>query len=159
MDSNAMRSLVNKLIGSGTKKVFVISGAPGSGKSTYVQKAKKNGDLVVDLDLIASALQGSTEGHPDYEPVMDAVLATRDAIYKTIENRKGKWNNAYVITSNPSGLFVTTLAGRLSAEVVKMDTSLEECKDRISKDISRRDPEKDMSLVDEWFSKNEEEVE
>lgn len=159
MDSNAMRSLVNKLTRTGSKKVFVISGAPGSGKSTYVQKAKKNGDLVVDLDLIASALQGSTERHPDFEPVMDAVLATRDAIYKTIENRKGKWNNAYVITSNPSDLFVTALAGKLSAEVVKMDTSLEECKNRIQNDTSRREPEKDVSLVDKWFSKNTEEVE
>lgn len=159
MDKVAMRSLVNKLIENRSKKVFIISGAPGSGKSTYVQKAKSNGDLVVDMDLIASALQGSTDSHPDYEPVMDAVLATRDAIYKIIENRKGKWNNAYVITSNPSNLFVTTLAGRLSAEVVKMDTSLEDCKDRISKDTSRQNPEKDISLVDKWFSKNEEEVE
>ncbi len=159
MNKDAMRSLVNRLTGNRTKKVFVISGAPGSGKSTYVQKAKKSGDLVVDLDLIASALQGLTDSHPDYEPVMDAVLATRDAIYKIIENRKGKWNNAYVITSNPSDLFVTTLAGKLSAEVVKMDASLEECKNRIQKDTSRRDPEKDISLVDKWFSKNEEEVE
>ena len=39
-----------------TRKVFLINGAPGSGKTTYVQSRRQPGDLVLDLDYICSAL-------------------------------------------------------------------------------------------------------
>ena len=43
--------------------IHVITGAPCSGKSTYIKEHKGKGDLVVDYDEIAFCL-GSDESHP-----------------------------------------------------------------------------------------------
>lgn len=150
----AMRRFVRELFDGekDDKDVFVISGAPGSGKSTHVRQNKKNGDLVVDLDLLASALQGDSMAHPDYMPVMDAVMAAREAIYQTIEARNGKWKRAFVITSSPDKEAVEGLANRFGAKVIQMQTSKNECIDRIRTDPARTNVDRDVELVEKWFA-------
>lgn len=106
---------------------------------------------MVDLDLLVSALQGNSISHPDYSPVMDAVMAAREAIYNTIEERQGKWSAAYIITSNPNKNTVNKLAGRLNAKVICMSTNEEICIERIMNDESRTDKQRDADLVREWY--------
>lgn len=134
------------------RAVYIVEGAPGAGKTTYVQKQKQPGDMVVDLDLISAALQGDTISHPDYEPVMDAVLAVRDAIYNIIEKRQGKWKAAYIITSNPNEDVVKKLATRLQGEIVSLDTCESVCIERIKQDITRADKQRDIELVNKWYT-------
>lgn len=136
------------------KKVFVIVGAPGSGKTTYVKEHRRTGDLVLDLDTLAAALQGSSEPHPDYSPVMNEVLVTREAVYSSIEERAGNWARAFVITSSPDMKSVNKLVGRLGAEVVKMKTTKQSCIDRVKDDTTRQNKEKDVRLIEEWFNLN-----
>lgn len=133
------------------KKVYIISGAPGSGKSTYVSKNKGKGDLVLDLDLLTAALQGETTAHPDYKTVFDAALAVREAVYGVIEARRGNWQQAFVITSTPKSDNVRNLANRLKGEIVEMPTDKAECLHRIESDSSRTDPERDKQLVEQYF--------
>lgn len=154
MDKQAIKKVLHRLYpDKNNKKVFVVSGAPGSGKSTYVQKTRNADDLVVDMDLIAAALKGTPEWHPQYRPVMDAALSAREAIYSTIERRKGEWKTAFVITSSPDASRVAALAKRLNAEIVEMDTQKDECVKRILEDDSRNDAKKDVALVEAWFSR------
>lgn len=134
--------------------VFLVAGAPGAGKTTYVQKKKCKGDLVVDLDTLAAALQGVSDPHPDYKTVMDAVLAAREAIYHTIENRSGTWENAYVITSNPNPFAVNELAKRLDAKLVYIKPSEQECCEQVKNDHTRLNKANDLRLVAEWYKLN-----
>ena len=153
MNKRGMQKLLHSLIPeTSNKKVFVVNGAPGSGKTTFVQKEKKENDLVVDMDLLSAALKGSFEPHPDYNPVMDASLAAREGIFKTIERREGNWERAYVITSSPNPERVASLAKRLHADVVEMTASKDECVRRILEDASRKEKQRDVSLVEKWFS-------
>lgn len=133
------------------RPVYIIDGAPGSGKSTYVQNKKGPGDIVLDLDMLAAALLGDSIAHPNYDAVMDAVLAAREAIYSTIENRQGKWKAAYIITANPKQSAVKQLAERLRGKVVTMETSKEKCIEQIQADRTRSNPDQDIKLVCEWY--------
>lgn len=47
MEANKAPSLQN---------VCIVCGAPGSGKTTFVQKTMRKGDVVVDMDALVSAL-------------------------------------------------------------------------------------------------------
>lgn len=152
----AMRHMLRGLFGKDDNTVFVISGAPGSGKSTYVESQKQKGDLVVDLDMIAAALQGERTAHPDYTPVMDAVMAAREAVYRVVESRQGQWNRAYIITSSPNKAQVNELAKRLDGQIVRMQATQNECISRIRSDRTRVAVDRDIGLVNKWFSEQTE---
>ena len=134
-----------------TKDVILVCGAPGSGKSTYVKENIRQGDLVVDLDAITSALSGSSFTHPDYSNIMDIVLAVRDTLYSSIKKGVGNWKRAFVITSTPDKSAISSLAAQLNATVHWMNTSETECRKRIAEDSTRNDKELFNGLITEWF--------
>lgn len=130
------------------KQVYIISGPPGAGKSTYVQERAAGRDIVVDLDCIAQALRGG-ELYGDNTAVMDAILNIRETLYDVISSRRGKWENAYVITT---GRNAPEIAERLRGSLIELNTPKEVCKERILADDRRRDKALYLSLVDQWFS-------
>jgi hypothetical protein len=82
-----------------TPVVCVVTGAPGSGKSTYVQKHRKQGDFVFDLDCIGAAVGefGSYSVRPD--DVAGVLLDWREALVNAI--RRGRLRRrVWLIISN-----------------------------------------------------------
>jgi len=62
-NSNELSAMISKdilypAIKKPSCRVMLIGGPPGSGKSYYVDKNKKQGDIVIDLDDIMSELSG-----------------------------------------------------------------------------------------------------
>ena len=137
------------------KEVFIICGAPGSGKMTYASQHHQPGDLIVDMDTIVAALTGDEIAHPDYENILDVAIAVRNTLYNIIENGTGDWKRAFVITSSMNDGAVIELAKQLHATVHYMETTKEECKRRIANDKTRQDKELFYNLVDEWFKNHE----
>lgn len=137
------------------KEVFIICGAPGSGKTTYASQHHQPGDLIVDVDTIVAALTGDETAHPDYENILDVAIAVRNTLYNIIENGTGDWKRAFVITSSMNDGAVIALAKQLHATVHYMETTKEECKRRIANDKTRQDKELFYNLVDEWFKNHE----
>ncbi len=135
-----------------SKQVFVVSGAPGSGKTTFVKSKIRQGDIALDFDTLTAALALDNNLYGDRKPQLDAALAAREAIIQVIENRKGDWNNAFVITASKDKHKVKSLCERLRAELITMETPLEECKERIRND-PRRSGYTDiyLELADKWF--------
>ena len=136
--------------------VCIVCGAPGSGKTTYVQQNLQPGDLVVDLDAIVGALTGTHEPHPDYSYVIDIAHAVRETIYSAIEAGTTLWKRAFVITSTPNRERVDRLADRLGATCHYMETTEEECIQRIEDEPTRPNKDEDKALVHEWFKKMQE---
>jgi len=149
-----LKRMTEDIIRSNDKRaVYIVDGAPGSGKTTYVQKRKQPGDIIMDLDMIVSALQGDIISHPDYNPVMEIALSVRDTICEAIEKRQRAWNTAYIITSNPNKKAVEQLAGRLKGRVISMDTDVETCIQQIKNDSTRTEIQRDIELAREWYTK------
>ena len=74
-----------------TKRVFVVNGSPGSGKSTYVKSKIKQGDIALDFDKLTAALALDDELYGDRKPQLDVALAAREAIFEQIQYRRGDW--------------------------------------------------------------------
>ena len=138
-----------------SKKVNIIHGAPGSGKTTYVQTHKSDDDLVVDLDYICAALNATSSLYQDHGSVLSLALRLREHIFETIECREGKWKTAWVITATPDSHEVQRLATRLRGEVISMDTSREQCIQNIRSDTRRKGKtDHFVRLAEDWYTKN-----
>lgn len=120
------------------KNVYIIAGAPGSGKSTYVRNRKAPNDLVIDLDYICAALQQETNVHKNHDAVYQAAVCMRDSLYPFIAMRYGNWNECWIITSEPRRDKLKELAKKVRAtDIIEMETSITETLNRINRDQSR----------------------
>lgn len=137
------------------KKVYLVTGCIGSGKSTYVKENAGENDIIFDLDEINKAMGGKI--HEGAEKRLPILLAMREAAFAEIARRSGDWENAYIITSSSDRAKVGRLLKTLSAEEVAMNASLEECKQRILKDESRLDKDFQIQLAEDWFNSYREE--
>lgn len=135
--------------------VFLVCGSPASGKTTYVAEQKGANDLVVDLDYICAALMGEAgDVHLDHRPILAVALEVRDLLYQIIQARRGKWERAFVLTTITNAQEMKAVANELGAELILIDTPLQECIRRIRSDPSRSKNRRQFErLAVEWHEK------
>lgn len=134
------------------QKVFVVWGAPASGKSTYVAREKKRGDLVLDLDLLKAALYGETgrcEGCG--ENLLPLAISVRDFILEQVQLGTADCENVWVIASLPKKAVRNALRESLNAELVYIESDYHECLRRARADPSRHDKVFQQYIIDRWF--------
>lgn len=84
------------------KKVFLVYGAPCSGKTTFVYNNADTKDLILDLDRLWGAVRSNKCS--EYEKpneLKSVIFSMRDNLLDIIKTRYGKWRNAYVIGGYP----------------------------------------------------------
>lgn len=131
------------------KQVFIVYGSPLSGKTTYVREHKEDGDLVVDLDAIRSAISFAPLYHTP-TPLNKTAFALRDFLYDQVRIRAGDWTTAWVISGLPRKDERERLAARLGASLILVEATAEECHDRLFRADDGRYPEWD-AYIDQWF--------
>jgi predicted kinase len=117
---------IHQRFGYSGKNVFIVYGAPCSGKSTFVRANATRNDLICDIDKIYECLTVL----PSYDKqttVKGNVFDVRDFILDLIRMRKGQWNNAYIIGGYPLKGQRERLATQLNAKLIHIDTSIEDC--------------------------------
>lgn len=108
------------------KEVFIIYGAPCSGKTTMVNQLRQRGDVIVDMDRLYSAISGcSLFDKPDN--LRQVIFRTRDALLDIIRTRYGRWYNAYIVGGYPHKAAREELARRLNAKLIYCEATKEEC--------------------------------
>lgn len=134
------------------KRVFLVTGCYGSGKTHYVKEHMNVGDLVVDMDLLFMAL--SFQGmHETPDALLPTVWDTRDYLYGLIRQRKGNWKNAWVVAALPDRQKRMDVCKELRAELIEIETDLDACIKNIHADESRTNKHAFIMQAQEYFSK------
>lgn len=131
----------------------IVAGAPGSGKTTYVNEHKTWGDLVIDVDAIFAALSGLS-WYDKPVGLLPFVLEARDAILQRLSS-ESEVRRAWFITGEADVDKLKGLKEQLGAtRLIVMDTPQHECYKRIANDERRAKQAKQQNeLVDKWFAK------
>jgi predicted kinase len=135
-------------------KVTIVWGCYGSGKTTYVKQNMTHGDLIIDLDMIGQAISLCDKTDVP-KNLLYTSLKVRDFIYQLIATRDINTENVWVVAGLPTKTERETLRERLNAELIHMDVTKEECIRRVMADKERKDKDKQVEIIEAWFSKYE----
>lgn len=131
-------------------QVWIVWGAPLSGKSLFVRERALPGDLVVDLDLIWAAVSGA-ELYDHAEGVRGNAFAVRNLLIDQARTRTGRWDNAWIVGTYPYRAERLRLADRLGAECVLIEAERDVCLRRAAAER----PAAWIGYVHEWFDRAE----
>lgn len=142
-------NLIHNKLSYSRRQVFIVYGAPLSGKSSYVKEVAEAGDLIIDMDSIWECVSGQ----PRYvkpNRLKSVVFSVRDNLLESVKYRRGKWHNAYIIGGYPYKAERERLAASLGAREVFIDSDKDECIKRLSIDESR-DHTEWINYIENWF--------
>lgn len=133
-------------------KVYLIWGAPASGKTTYVREHMQEGDMVVDLDMIKQSIGmvGKTEA---WDLLLETAIGIRDYLYDLIDKRKIK-TNVWVIAGLPTKQERDAVIKKIRPDDIKfIDATQDKCIEQAIKDVSRVDKERQLDIIRKWFKR------
>lgn len=129
------------------KKVYLVYGAPCSGKSTWVKNSAGTEDIVLDIDNIWQMITNN-ERYVKPNNLRTNVFMIRDCILDMIRMRTGRWKNAYVVGGYPLASDRERLIQSLDAEEIFVDEKKEVCLER-ARVSERHGWDK---YIEEWFA-------
>ena len=144
-------NFIHNKLGYSGRQVFVVYGAPLSGKTTWVKNNMSEGDMVVDMDSIWQCISGC-DRYIKPNRLKAVAFKVRDSLIDSIKYRYGKWRNAYVIGGYPYQSERERLCKELGAREVFIDVSKDECLDRLQNSDDRKKDEW-RKYIDEWFER------
>ncbi len=131
--------------------VYIVFGAPLSGKTSYVRDHVIRGDLVVDMDRLYSAVSML----PYYDKpnnLFSNVIQMQNLLLDNIKTRYGKWNNAWIIGGYADKFKRERLSDDIGATLIFCDVSKEECIRRLEVDEERKyRMDEWKAYIDKWF--------
>ena len=134
------------------RKVYIVYGAPFSGKNTYVKQNMCRGDLIVSLDRLFEAIS--------YLPLYDKpdllkynVFSIRNALIDNIKTRYGKYKNAWVIGGYANKHDREHIKKELCAELIYIQATKEECLQRLEycQDNRKYQKAEYKRYIEKWF--------
>lgn len=132
------------------RQVWLVYGAPMSGKSSYVEGVKECGDLIVDMDSIWQCVSGC-DRYVKPDRLRSIVFGVRDKLLDDVRYRRGKWQRAYVIGGYPLISERDRLCRELGAREVFIDVSMNECLMRLESCDDGRDKKEWKKFIEGWF--------
>ncbi len=132
--------------------IYIVYGAPCSGKTTYVLQNKSDEDLVIDMDRLYEAVT-LLPRYNKPEKLKYNVFAIRNILIDNIKVRYGNFNNAWIIAGYPKKYDREKLARDLGAELIYIDANKDECIDRLRQcnDYRRQRINEWEKYINEWF--------
>lgn len=135
------------------KKVYLITGASCSGKTTWVKERLQPNDIVLDIDDIWEMVSGQ-QRYTKPNSLKPVIFRLRDELKELISKGAGTWRNAYIIESLPSPTDRNREADKYKAfnvEVVTMSATQEECLQRLHENPNGRNVNAYESYIKEYF--------
>lgn len=132
------------------KQVFIVYGSPLSGKTTWVKENASPGDLIVDMDSIWESISGQPR-YTKPKRLTSTAFMVRDCLIDSVRVRNGNWLNAYIVGGYALISERERLARSLGAREILIDTSKEECLERLKG--TERDTAEYRRYIEEWWEK------
>lgn len=144
-------NFIHNKLGYAVREIFLVYGAPLSGKTTWVHNNMNEGDLVIDIDSIWQCVSGC-DRYVKPNRLRSIVFRVRDSLLDAVRYRAGKWNNCYIIGGYPLSSERERLCKELGAREVFIEASMDDCIARLD---SREGVDKAewMKFIEDWFSK------
>lgn len=142
---------IHNKLGYANREVFLVYGAPLSGKSSFVAKSMSAGDLIIDIDSIWQCVSNLSR-YEKPAKLKSVVFRVRDSLLDSVKYRLGKWNNAYVIGGYPLQGERERLIKELGAREVFIDATEEECLERLKAAGDGRDQSEWEGYIRAWFA-------
>ncbi len=137
------------------KKVYIITGAPLSGKTSFVRERLGENDLILDIDDLWELVSGKPR-YTKPNSLKPIIFQLRDDYKGMISRGAGTWRNAYVIESLPSPTDRNREADRYRAfnvEIITMDASEAECLERLHQNPNGRDIKLYEGFIKDYFAR------
>ena len=135
--------------------ISVVTGAPCSGKSTFVSENARSGDLIIDMDRLALALTTDDVASHSYSPEVRsvAIAARAGAVKKALSIGSFTRANVWIIHTQPDAddLRSYRLA---SARMVEINPGFEVCMKRLE-ERPRANRDVVAVAIKKWFRVNE----
>lgn len=148
---HACHNRIHNKLNSSCRKVFLIYGAPFSGKEKFVKENMNEGDLIVDIESIWECVSGCGR-HTKPNRLKAVVFKTRDVLLDSVKYRVGKWRNAYIVGGYPLTADRERLCREMGAEEILIESTPEECKDRLHS-LELENEDEFEKYIDEWFER------
>lgn len=147
-------NIIHNKLGHRERTVYLVYGAPLSGKTSYVGKVRQPGDLIVDIDNIWECVSGC-ERFIKPNRLNAVVFGMRDYLLDCVRYRRGRWECAYIIGGYPLQSERERLCKELGAREIFINTPKDECMSRLFKlsDEDARACENWRNYINDWFEK------
>ncbi len=131
--------------------VILVIGAPASGKSTFVENNKKEGDIVLDLDVIKSEISGKSlhSSHDKYD--FEKALLVRNRNLESLQFAENKGQTLWFVVGAPDRYDRQKWKDLLKpSKVFIMQCLKKDCLSRIEQRKSETERVQ-MKAVERWF--------
>ena len=127
--------------------LYVVTGPPASGKTTFIQQHAKPGDIRIDLDHLANLLAGQPEGNHEHAGHALAVArAARTAAIDTALKQVDE-HTVWIIDSKPTEKNLARYREH-GAEIHTIDPG----KDVVMKRAKRERPTSSLHAAAQWYN-------
>lgn len=153
---NCHNEVHNRFNGTSTtieKKVYIITGASCSGKTSFVREHIQEGDIVLDIDDIWETISGQPR-YTKPNALKPIVFNLRNEIKEAIAKGVGTWRNAYIIESLPLATDRKREVERYKAhnvELITMEATREDCLNRLMLDPKGRNIKDYTKYINDYF--------
>ena len=135
------------------KKVYIITGASCSGKTTFTKERMQEGDIILDID----DLWEMVSGQPRYikpNQLKPIVFNIRQQLKENIARGVGTWRNAFIIESLPYATDRQREAERYKAfnvEIITMEATRDECLARLHRNPNGRNIKAYEKYINDYY--------
>jgi len=133
--------------------IRVITGPPCGGKSTFVTENALPGDIVIDMDLIASALMVDDIEPHDYPDEVRQIArsARKVAVKQALRVGQVSRRNVWIVHTSPDAEWQRIY--RLhNARTTQVDPGRDECLRRLS-DRPATQHVRTKRVIDDWYAR------
>jgi hypothetical protein len=149
--SHKSHNYIHNKFGHAVRQIFMVYGAPLSGKTSYVKDVMEEGDLIIDIDSIWECVSGMPR-YTKPQKLTKNVFGIRDLMMDMVKYKVGKWSNCYLVGGWPLVSERERLKKMYGAREIFIDTTKEECIYRLEAD-ELRDKDKWRQYIEDWFAK------